>query len=708
MKTISGTFQDSTGAPLAGGRIFFKLSQDAVAIGASQVAPSLVSFNLSNSGAFSGQIWFNDELSPSGTTYSVSVLAQGGALVYGSETFSITGTSFNLNTAQPSNQGQVIFGNVVLQNPSSPQTITGQPLTLTSSAPLTVQGGLTANNETVTGTLTANIVNPTYISPIYYPACVVDGNPTTGAGTDNAPIINAAITAALASSPVGAIIQLPAGCMKLNSAINMTNRPGITLQGAGEDGTQDTSTVPNITMLLGNTGGIVIDTTGSANITIRKLAIRIANAFPNPSTVGILEGRDNALGGGNTRFCFAEHNRIEDVSIWTDHNGAGINATRGYIGIYNCAAELGIWENVHILADTPAYIGATNDLSIVSPYQTLATGCPASMAATSIIDCSFSTIGFASLELRSVLGVTLDNVNLLSNGSTTGLIPILVTGAASTGIRLINVIVESFNAPNAGALALSATTSEISGEIFIGAQTGAAAAAISIGGAGLALNNPDLRISYVNGTVNGFINSGFTYPINGGILDIAGTTAPLSQTNITLTGTTVRAQGFTDAQVTFNSASLYTLFSDTGFSARSPLATTGPITQNTANGGQWILGQASELLTLSTSGTTTDTAANLLPANSIIESVVARVTTTITTATDWKLGDPTTAGRFAAANATMTAGATSIGTVQADQTGAPGPRQVAAAKVRVTTTGTPGAGVIRITVFYRQFVAPTS
>lgn len=126
------------------------------------------------------------------------------------------------------------------------------------------------------------------------------------------------------------------------------------------------------------------------------------------------------------------------------------------------------------------------------------------------------------------------------------------------------------------------------------------------------------------------------------------------------------------------------------------------------NGAYIEYGTASELLTLSTGGTTTDTTANLLPANSIIDAVDARVTTTITTATDWKLGDATIAGRFSAANATMTSGTTQVGTVQADQTGTSGPRQVAAAKVRVTTTGTPGAGVIRITVHYHALVPPTS
>lgn len=132
------------------------------------------------------------------------------------------------------------------------------------------------------------------------------------------------------------------------------------------------------------------------------------------------------------------------------------------------------------------------------------------------------------------------------------------------------------------------------------------------------------------------------------------------------------------------------------------------LSQGTTNNAIWGHGQASELLTLSTVATFTDTTANLLPQNSIIESVVARITTTITTATDWKLGDAATTGRFTAANATMTAGTTDIGLVHVDVTGAGGPRQTAAAKVRVTTTGTPGAGAIRITVFYRTMVAPTS
>jgi parallel beta-helix repeat protein len=144
---------------------------------------------------------------------------------------------------------------------------------------------------------------------------------------------------------------------------------------------------------------------------------------------------------------------------------------------------------------------------------------------------------------------------------------------------------------------------------------------------------------------------------------------------------------------------------------RSIYAGTSVIVESAANGAQWISGSATELLTLSTSGTTTDTTANLLPANSIIESVTTDVTTTITTAVSFSVGDPTTAARFSASAGGMTATSTRVGIDHwsgAVSTLATGPSQAAAAKVRITTNANPGAGVVRITVFYRQFVAPTS
>lgn len=138
---------------------------------------------------------------------------------------------------------------------------------------------------------------------------------------------------------------------------------------------------------------------------------------------------------------------------------------------------------------------------------------------------------------------------------------------------------------------------------------------------------------------------------------------------------------------------------------------TGNETINGAHGEQWILGQATELITLNTGASHTDSSSNLLPANSIIESVVARVTTTITTAANWSLGDSVTPTRFSVAGTGLTAGSTQIGLNHQQgsiSTDATGPVQLVAAPVRITLNTNPGAGVVRVTVFYRQLVAPTS
>ncbi len=111
---------------------------------------------------------------------------------------------------------------------------------------------------------------------------------------------------------------------------------------------------------------------------------------------------------------------------------------------------------------------------------------------------------------------------------------------------------------------------------------------------------------------------------------------------------------------------------------------------------------------LSTGATTTDTALNCLPANSIIDAVVYRITTTITTAVSFTIGDGTTAARFCATQSVMTSGTTGICVAQTDGTGATGPLQTSAAPVRVTTNANPGAGQMRLFVYYHTWTAPTS
>lgn len=135
--------------------------------------------------------------------------------------------------------------------------------------------------------------------------------------------------------------------------------------------------------------------------------------------------------------------------------------------------------------------------------------------------------------------------------------------------------------------------------------------------------------------------------------------------------------------------------------------------QTTSNGAQWKHGYNTELVTIAAAATS-DSAANLLPADSIIEAVVIRVTVAPPGTASFRLGDAANTARFIAAGTSTAVNTTAIGlqhwrgSVAADNAG---PSQIgAAAAVRIQPNAVPSdaTGRIRVTVFYRSFVAPTS
>lgn len=156
----------------------------------------------------------------------------------------------------------------------------------------------------------------------------------------------------------------------------------------------------------------------------------------------------------------------------------------------------------------------------------------------------------------------------------------------------------------------------------------------------------------------------------------------------------------------FGGPSIAVTTTQAGTASYTAWTLTGP------NGSAITYGYNTELVTLATGAAVTDTTGNLLPANSVIDSVDGIVTTLITTAVSWGLGDPTTAARFTATNA----GAVTLGTRLTGlahwqggiSTDAAGPVQTSAAKVRITVNANPAAGAVRVVVFYHQVTAPTS
>jgi hypothetical protein len=137
--------------------------------------------------------------------------------------------------------------------------------------------------------------------------------------------------------------------------------------------------------------------------------------------------------------------------------------------------------------------------------------------------------------------------------------------------------------------------------------------------------------------------------------------------------------------------------------------TSGNVTVTTTHSKAGSNGQSLNLMEATTTKTgmsgATVTATNLIPAGSLVLAVTLRVTTTITGATTFTIGDGTTANRWGTGIA-LAAGTT---TTLADAVTATPAIYPTATSVVLTATGSNfTAGAVRISVFYYSVTAPTS
>lgn len=118
----AGAFQDPIGNVLANGKIALDLSQAALITGGGEIAPRRVSITLDVNGKVSaGQVlWANDQLTPSGTTYEMTVYDSAGnfAADFGSQSI-VGGAPIDIALLTPS----TINGGVITI-PSATRSIT--------------------------------------------------------------------------------------------------------------------------------------------------------------------------------------------------------------------------------------------------------------------------------------------------------------------------------------------------------------------------------------------------------------------------------------------------------------------------------------------------------------------------------------------------------------------------------------------------------
>jgi hypothetical protein len=158
-------------------------------------------------------------------------------------------------------------------------------------------------------------------------------------------------------------IYIPMGRYRINTPLNMTNKAAGFLKMFGEGWGQSNSG----SVLEGNTGGIVIDCTGSQFLSFEDFSIDSNySSPPNPSTIGILFAR-------STVSQFSQFNTLRNIyidlaSVPLSNNGFGT------VGLYNCAAEMSNYDNIWFKGDTAIALNPYNvNWAVTSPYTTIST-----------------------------------------------------------------------------------------------------------------------------------------------------------------------------------------------------------------------------------------------------------------------------------------------------------------------------------------------
>lgn len=455
-------------------------------------------------------------------------------------------------------------------NPTSTLTLThsGSSGTPTLSVP-----ALSASSASISGAVSVGLRERD---------CRQDGTIDTTGVADSSTAVQACINNAYANNQTAVLPGTPpSGGIIIGVAQNWTNKPGLKVRGNSATLTNGIGSDWGTRILcstgtpVGNTSGVCIDTTGSSNMQLSGFQII---SFSSP--IALLMGRDNAGSpSGSGQFCFQDQYRIHDIGILMAPNLTA-NGGFGAIGIANMAAEDGIFENVWVVGDTPAYFSSLNPIPIVSPYQTLFTGCTNSQSMTQVTFINFmaqtqnttkqafyanNTGRFWFIGGRFAGGARAFRIENTAGASVTydwfmrtteeevGPGPLF-----SVGVGLDNFDVQITDVPQ-GITSLFDPTAN------------------SLTFTNMRVNMNQAAVPFITNTATGTLWKG------GQILIPAATSA----SNVTLSGTKVDAPAVADASIVFNSASNYTIQDSTGVTLVHQGGTTGATLQ--ASGAQTFL-----------------------------------------------------------------------------------------------------------------------
>jgi hypothetical protein len=517
--------------------------------------------------------YFSDEGIP-GFSYLVGLSNSSGSNVSGFpqkwRLFGGSAGTVNLSLGMPLSDGVVVYPQPIVTTPAfnATQSING-PLNL-NGFPLTATGITNAGNETIAGGFSV---------AKYTRDCRSDGTIDTTGTADSSTVINTCVANAVANNQ-GAV-TIPCGLIKANSVINLTNLAnGIDFSGCGgtavfnAGSTNIPSNVGNVTVFLGNTGNMVIDATGSSSVSFHdfNIATQSANAtFTNPSIVGIVYGRDNGGSGGGSAnpFCFSQFNKLYNVYI-AMHHAQTVNSNNGTIAVYNVNAEhWKILAQTRFEADRTMMFMTSNGVGVSSPYQTIQTGCPASMTLVSVDHNSSLGSGTSGLSmiLSQASEINFTNQHTQAGVSSNSPAFELSGPAGASGVHIDGRCENeqaTVNSANGVCIQFKGTANDVHVTLGTSALTGSTGAWIGTDANGYTISDSDFRIETTDGGSTLPLLSASTVTLKNTKLFLSNSTSPLSAATWTCQGCTVEAPNHTNANVSFSGTSTYTIRDSTG------------------------------------------------------------------------------------------------------------------------------------------------
>jgi len=391
-----------TDVPL-GSTVILTLSQNAVTLVGNVVAQTRYSISTDSTGSFSQEIWFTDEMNPSGLGYRIQVQVPNVGIVYDQQNVPITGANFNLANFVPGSQSTAT-GIVLPTFETNGTTNTDQSvLNLRSGTGITLSsdsnGGVTITGA-AQGVTSVGLADSTGLFTI-------TGSPVTTTGT--------LTLSALASQTANHFFAAPNGSNGAPTfrVIAVADVPTLNQNTTGSAGSATTAAgltgTPNITV------GTISATTFTSSGHIEFSSQTLAAAGTTQGTATLLTADNCYVTSGTGGVILPTAVQGMEISITNDTAASIVVYPASGAAIETLSANIGV--------TIPAYVTIALEAKSTTQWWTIA---PVVVAGSNITltEAGSGTVTIALAAAPTISGLITGqaNIQLGVAGTTSGVI----------------------------------------------------------------------------------------------------------------------------------------------------------------------------------------------------------------------------------------------------------------------------------------------